>query len=29
MRDIKIATATFEPPSKTAKVYGLDQYDYG
>lgn len=29
MRDVKIATATFEPPSKTAKVYGLDQYDYG
>lgn len=29
MRDIKIVTAAFEPPSKTAKVYCLDQYDYG
>lgn len=29
MRDIKIETVAFEPPSKTAKVYGLDQYDYG
>lgn len=29
MRDFKIVTAAFEPPSKTVKVYGLDQYDYG
>lgn len=29
MKNIKIVTAAFEPPSKTAKVYGLDQYDYG
>ena len=28
MRDFKIVTAVYEPPSNTPKVYGLDQYDY-